>query len=228
MTQFLLALALFLALHSVPAIPTIRQGLIDRLGRRAYLAAYSLASLAALAWVFHAAFGLDYVELWPPAAWQAYFPIILTPIAFFLLIAGLISPNPLSVSFRRGAARPGAITAITRHPVLWGFLLWALGHFIANGDLRSLILFGVFALFSLFGIVMAERRVRKNADKALNDLRNSTSIIPFAAIVQRRSRFAIDMPMIAALVLAAALTAWMLLGGHAALFGVDPLAMTAI
>jgi uncharacterized membrane protein len=226
--QFVLSLAVFLALHSVPAIPAIRQGLIARLGRRTYLIAYSIASLLALGWVFHAGFQLDYVEIWAPSAWQAWFPLILTPIAFFLLIAGLISPNPTSVTLRRHGDQVGTIVAITRHPVLWGFLLWAFGHIVANGDLRSLILFGVFALFSLFGMVMADRRTKKKADPRAQDVQGSTSILPFAAIVQGRTQLRVDRAMIIALVISAVLTAWMLVGGHAVLFGADPLLMTQI
>lgn len=228
MIQFLLALALFLALHSVPAIPSIRQGLITRLGRRAYLSAYSIVSLLALGWVFHAAFRLDYVELWPPAAWQAWFPIILSPIALFLLVAGLISPNPISVTLRRGEGRPGAIVNVTRHPVLWGFLLWSLSHVMANGDLRSLLLFGAFALFSIFGMVMAEKRARKKADIVVMGLCKTTSILPFNALLAGRAQFRVDRNMVIAFAISALLTAWLLVGGHAALFGADPLLMTQI
>ena len=219
MTQFILALLAFLALHSVPAVPAIRGRLVAALGRRVYLVLYSLASLVALAWVFHAAFQLDHVELWPPASWQVWVPMVLTPIAFFLLVAGLISPNPVSVSFRRSGVEAGAILAITRHPVLWGFILWAASHVVPNGDLRSLILFGVFALFAVFGIVMSERRNRQNA------LRQATSIVPFVAIAQGRARLRVDAAMLMALAVAAALTAWLLTGGHAALFGADPLSL---
>lgn len=228
MTQFIVSLVVFFALHSVPAVPAIRQRLVGALGRRPYLTLYSLASLAALAWVFHAAFQLDYVELWPPAPWQTWFPIILTPIAFFLLSAGLISPNPASVSFRRGEGTPGAIVAITRHPVLWGFALWALGHMVANGDLRSQMLFGVFALFAFFGMVTTERRNRRRQEPAAEALTKTTSVIPFLAILQGRATLRMDPPMLIALFIAAALTAWLLLGGHTALFGADPLAMTSI
>ena len=90
------------------------------------------------------------------------------------------------------------------------------------------ILFGILALFSIFGMVMAERRARRKADATLDKARAMTSILPFVAIAQRRARFALDMPMLLALTVSAVLTAWMLLGGHAALFGADPLAMTAI
>lgn len=214
-------------MHSIPAIPAIRQRLVAGLGRRLYLALYSLASLAALAWVFHAALQLDYVELWPPSAWQAWFPLILSPVAFFLLFSGLISPNPVSISFRRGDKAPGAVVSITRHPVLWGFLLWATGHVVANGDLRSLLLFGTFALFALFGMLMTERRHRKREPDRFGALARTTSIIPFAAITQGRARLRLDPPMLIALFVSAALTAWLLLGGHAALFGADPLAMAS-
>lgn len=70
-------------------------------------------------------------------------------------------------------------------------------------------------------MVMAERR------NWSNPLNASTSIIPFAAIAQGRARFGIDPAMILALALTVALSAWLLLGGHAALFGTDPLAMTS-
>ncbi|CAM3176412.1 NnrU family protein [Paracoccus nototheniae] len=34
------------------------------------------------------------------------------------------------------------VTAYTRHPMLWGFALWAFAHLLVNGDTPSLILFG--------------------------------------------------------------------------------------
>lgn len=209
----------------MPAIPAIRQFLVARLGRRLYLALYSLASLAALAWVFRSALQLDYVELWPPSGWHAWFPLILSPMALFLLFSGLLSPNPVSISFRRGEAKPGAVVSITRHPVLWGFLLWALGHIVANGDLRSLLLFGTFALFAVFGMVMTERRHHRRQPDAFAAIAQTTSVTPFLAVLQGRTHLRIDQPMILALAATAGLTAWLLLGGHLALFGADPLAM---
>ena len=225
MNTFLLSLALFLALHSIPAIPAIRQCLVAILGRKVYLALYSLVSIAALAWVFHAALALDYVELWAPAAWQAWIAICLVPIALFFLVVGLISPNPLSISFRRGEQEAGAIVAITRHPVLWGFLLWAIGHFIANGDVRSVILFGALGIFSIVGMVTTDRRNRRRLGATWNTVTLGSSVFPFAAMIGGRAPFRIDRPMIIALVVVALITVWLLAGGHAGLFGADPLAV---
>lgn len=195
------------------------------MGLCAYLIAYSLVSLLALGWVFHAAFKLDYVELWSPAAWQAWVPLALSPVALFLLTAGLISANPASISLQPKKREPGAIVTITRHPVLWGFLLWAVSHVVANGDLRSLLLFGSLAAFAGVGIAMTERRARRRLGPAWPPLAKTTSILPLAALLSGRAKPRFDREMVIALALAILVTFWLLVGGHAALFGADPLAM---
>jgi uncharacterized membrane protein len=227
LTQFLAALALFLALHMVPAIPAIRARLVSTMGRRIYLVVYSLVSLLALAWLFHAAFQLDYVPLWEPQPWQALVPIVLTPLALAFLIAGLISPNPVSITLRRPELVSGAVTTITRHPVLWGFALWAGSHLVPNGDLRSLLMFGALLAFAVLGMVMADRRARRRLGAGWSAIAGSTSIAPFLALAQGRTRLRLDWQLISSIVIAAILTAWLLLGGHAVLFGADPLAMAA-
>lgn len=225
MTQFLIALALFLALHMVPAIPPLRARLIGAMGRRLYLVVYSLASLLALGWLFHAALQLDFVPLWDPAPWQAWAPLVLTPIGLVFLLAGLISPNPASITLRKPELKPGAITAITRHPVLWGFALWAGSHLVPNGDLRSLLLFGALFVFAMLGMIITDRRARRRMAEHWADIARTTSILPFGAILAGRARLRLDWPLAVAILASAAITAWLLLGGHALLFGADPLAM---
>ena len=223
MFQLFLALVVFVALHSVPAIPALRSRLIGLFGRRPYLIAYSLVSLATLAWVFYAALQIDFIALWDPQPWQAWVTLILTPIGLFFLLAGLMSPNPLSVSIRNDV-QPGAVTCVTRHPILWGFLLWSGSHVLANGDLRSLILFGGLALFSAFGIWISEKRSRRRLGTEWATASRGTSIIPFAAILAGRARLTVDAPMLVAAIIAALLTLFLLTGGHAMLFGADPIA----
>ncbi|APG84061.1 NnrU family protein [Sinorhizobium americanum] len=222
MAEFLLALFVFLVLHSIPATPTIRERLIGMLGRATYFSLYSLVSILVLGWVFYSALSADYVPLWEPAAWQAWVTLMAAPVGVFLVLAGLFSVNPLSASIRQGAA-PGAVVAITRHPVLWGFALWALGHLVANGDLRSFILFGGFAVFALASIPMLDKRARRRLGEKWSQEAASTSILPFAAIISGRTRIRGDAPLALAAASTAALTVWLLGGGHAALFYADPL-----
>lgn len=228
MSQFLAAFLLFLLLHMVPAIPALRARLIAAIGRRAYLAAYSLASIVALAWLFHATLQLDFTPLWDPAPWQAWVPMVLTPLGFVFLLAGLLSPNPASISLRRPGLPAGAIITITRHPVLWGFALWAGSHLLPNGDLRSLLLFSSLLAFALLGMVMGDRRSRRALGENWPKIARITSVIPFAAVLAGRTRLRLDAPLLSSMLLAAALTAGLLLGGHAALFGADPLVMAGM
>ncbi len=225
MTNLLVALAAFLVLHSVPAIAPVRAGAIALLGRRTYLGVYSLVSVLVLAWVFQAALTTDYIPLWEPAGWQAHVTLLAAPIGLFLVVAGLLSANPLSISLRQETT-PGAVTTITRHPVLWGFLLWSLGHLVPNGDLRSLILFGGLGLFTVSGFAVLDRRARKRLAGRWDRMAHASPLLPFAAILAGRTRLRIDTPLVVAAGLTALLTAWLLLGGHAALFGADPLLAT--
>ena len=44
-----------------------------------------------------------------------------------------------------------------RHPMLTGVLVWAAGHLLANGDNRSLVLFGGLGLWALISIITISR-----------------------------------------------------------------------
>jgi len=226
MLDLAMAFALFIALHSIPAMPHIRRRLVAAVGHRAYLIAYSLVSIAVLGWLFKAALAIDYVEIWAPAPWQIWVTLIAAPIGLLLVVAGLLSRNPLSISLRSGPGDTGAIVAITRHPVLWGFLLWALGHLVANGDVRSVVLFGGFAAFAAGGLFMLDRRARKTLGANWDVAARASSILPFRAILEGRAAVRADLPMAAAAVCTALISLWLLAGdGHVLLIGVDPLAM---
>ena len=227
MNALLLSLTVFVALHSIPAIPALKTGLIAQFGRKTYLVVYSLVSTVALIWVLQAALASDYVELWPVASWQVMVALTLSPIGLFFVLAGLISPNPASVTLRAGDAM-GAITTITRHPVLLGFVLWSLGHLAPNGDLRSLILFGGLGIFSIGGVFMVDARARRRLGQDWDQIRLTTTIVPFAAALKGDTRMRVDFALIIALLGTVVLTIWFLHGGHALLFGPDPLSALAI
>nr|WP_246703708.1 NnrU family protein [Rhizobium sp. SEMIA 4085] len=211
-------------MHSIPAIPALRSRIIGVVGRPAYFVIYSIVSTAVLAWVFRAALMLDYIPLWEFQPWQAIMPFVFAPLGIFLVIAGLMSNNPLSISLARGSTL-GAVASITRHPVLWGFFLWAVGHVIVNGDLRSLLLFGGFALFAIGSVPMAEKRARRRLGAGWAVVAAGTSNVPLLGILTGNVRPRFDMRLGAAALATAALTAWLLMAGHSYLFGADPLSL---
>ncbi len=130
-TQFAAALVAFLASHSVPARPTIRRMLRERLGGRAYMILYSIVSVAVLAWLIAAAGTAPRIQLWSFEPWQLWVPNIVMPFACLFIAYGFTSPDPFSIPGLNHAAfdpsRPG-IAGITRHPILWAVTLWAGAH----------------------------------------------------------------------------------------------------
>jgi uncharacterized membrane protein len=228
MLEFFAALVVFVLMHAVPARPGLRGRLVDRLGRRNYLILYSVVSLALLAWLISAAINAPQIVIWDQAPWQAALALIAVPLALALIFAGLIMPNPLSVSFRAEGhepARPGLL-AVTRHPVLWGFGLWGGAHIAAIGDLVSIILFGALSFFALLGTVTLDRRkARIMGDAEWQRLAADTGNAPFVAILQGRARLTIDRPLLAGIAISAIVSAALLAGGHLWLFGADPLTL---
>ena len=105
----------------------------------------------------------------------------------WLLIAGLAEASPLSVlpyAPTDAAAEPGHVASITRHPVLWGFLLWAVAHIPPTGHVRSADFFsGGMSLLAVSGMFALDRRAREKlgAERqwATNG-RKRAPLIPFA------------------------------------------------
>lgn len=227
MIEFSLALGVFLLAHMVPTAPAIRARLTRMLGRRVYLALYSAVSLALLVWLVVAAQRAPYVPLWDPAPWQWWTALLLMPVALILLLAGLITPNPLSVTLRKAqaGARPAGLAAVTRHPVLWGFGLWALAHIPPNGDVVALILFGGMALLAFGGMVIVDRKARKRLGPEWDEMARDAPVIPLTTRASRQAVRHFGAAFWSMGLAAVAFFVWFILDGHLRLIGLDPLAM---
>jgi uncharacterized membrane protein len=153
--------------------------------------------------------------------------VIAMPFAFWFIVVGLAAKNRLSITFRHNAeaGSEGSITAITRHPVLVGFLIWSLAHIPPNGDVVSLILFGGMGLLAFIGMPVLDRRSRRRlGDAEWTAVRAQTSIVPFLAIVEGRARLHADRDFLLWSGLGLVGYVWFLFQGHRLLIGVDPLA----
>lgn len=226
MTEFLVALGAFLLAHAIPPLPPIRGGLVSRLGRRLYLILYSGLSLVLIAWLISAAMRAPYLPLWTPLPWHAAIPVIVMPVALWLAIGGLAEANPLSVSIRSAdaMAEPGPMAAITRHPVLWAFLLWSGAHIPPTSHAVALILFGGMALLALAGMFALDRRARKRlGGERWAALAARAPLLPFAGVARGTVGLSSFLAWPAAATVLIYL--WFLLDGHRRLIGPDPLAM---
>jgi uncharacterized membrane protein len=148
------------------------------------------------------------------------------PLAAWLLLAGLAEANPLSISLRTAdvGTKLGLAAAVTRHPVLWAFLLWGASHIPPNGDVVSLILFGGMSLLAIGGFAVVDRRSRQRlGEERWQTLTAATSIVPFAAIFAGRARVRVSAQLLFSVATALAAYLWFLLQGHERLIGLDPL-----
>lgn len=160
------AWAAFLLSHALPVRPPVRARLVARLGPRGYALAYSAVSVLALAGLIVAAGGAPWVPLWDAAPWHRPVAQAATLAACLIAALAAFAPNPLSFGGWRNDRfvpdRPG-IAGWLRHPFLAALALWAAGHVPANGDLAHLLMFGGFAGFAVLGMVLIDRRRRREA-----------------------------------------------------------------
>ncbi len=192
MFELILASTLFIVSHLVFIHAPMRMQLEQKVGARLFQLLYSLLSVALLIWLGFAFAKAPYVALWPYSVVATWLPVVLMPFACILLMAGIVSPNPLSLSIKASRfkpAHPGIVT-VTRHPIMWAFILWAASHLPANGDLAGLLLFGLMLLLSLSGCKTIDYNKKKRlGESQWRELSANTSIIPFAAIISGKTRF---------------------------------------
>ena len=137
MLSLILAGIFFIAVHIGVSGTALRGRAVGLLGRRGYMVAFSVASIAGIWWLIAAYNGAAYVPTWgQPEWWKLVADVLMLP-AFLLVVIGLATPNPTAVGQERLADQPPTgIVRVTRHPFLIGVALWAFLHLVANGDAR--------------------------------------------------------------------------------------------
>lgn len=228
MESLISAALVFLAIHFLIAGTRLRDVIVGAIGERAYLGVFSAASIAAIIWLVRAynlasASSENHVlyDLGPAVRDSG---ILVVPLAFFLAVQGLLLPNPTAVMQEATATKEGAVQGvlrITRHPFLWGVVIWAGFHTAASGDLASVILFGTFAILAFFGTFSIDAKRRRKLGQGWNAYAGATSNFPFAAVIARGKplklaedfgwRFWVALGLLA-----------LALSFHAPLFGVSP------
>jgi uncharacterized membrane protein len=186
MTALVAATAAFVVTHLVSGTP-LRMKLVAALGEWPYRGLYSLAAFATLGAMIWAYLGLPREPLWPALR---LLPLCAMPLAFILIACGYFR-NPTMVGadgLLKSEDPARGIIRITRHPIMWGVMLWAGSHVLARGDAKSLVFFGGFFLVALLGTLSMDRRKRVNPDFVR--FVAVTSHVPFVAIAQGRNHLA--------------------------------------
>ncbi len=187
MELLLLSCIVFLATHFVPSTP-LRAPLVKVFGQWGYTGIYSAISFACIGWMVWAYTRAPAEDLWQSWRWL---PAVLMPVSFVLLACGLFARNPTIVGADKLLKSPEparGMIRVTRHPIMWAFLLWAAAHIGARGDLRSLLFFGTFALLAGLGTLLMDARKQQTLGVDWQRFASVTSNLPFMAIAQGRNR----------------------------------------
>lgn len=219
-SEFTLALVAFFLLHSLPVRPTVKTRIVGLIGAKLFTLLYSCVSILALGWLIVGAGRAPYVEIWQPAPWQSVVTLAAMLLACLVFALAIGRPNPFSFGGSRKSSfdptRAG-IVRLHRHPLLVALLLWSSSHVLPNGDLSHLVMFGIFAVFSLVGMRLIDRRKKREIGQArYQDLLADMRRTPVADNFRGQNLL---MRLIAGLALLA-----ILLALHPAVIGVSPLA----
>jgi len=145
MIMLVLGVLLWIGVHLFPSLmPSARSKLIEKLGEGPYKGLFALDLVVAiLLMVFGWRSATPEYVYAPPLAGMTTVTFVLVLISFVLMGAA----NP-----------PNNLKRHLRHPMLTGIIVWAGAHLLANGDSRSLVLFGGLGLWAAVAIVTISRR----------------------------------------------------------------------
>lgn len=154
-------------------MPEARVALDEKLGAGPAKGAFALILVASVLMMIFGFIheGPDYV--YTPPAWGVHLNSVLMLIAVFCMGAG---------------SGKGRAPTLLRHPMLTGVAVWSAGHLLANGDMRSIVLFGGLGIWSLLSMLAINLREgaweRPAAGPAKADIKTvAVSLVIYAVIV---------------------------------------------
>ncbi|MCT2559913.1 NnrU family protein [Tsuneonella sp. YG55] len=160
LAQLLAAAIAFVGTHFALSHP-LRAPLVSRIGEGPFLGLYSLVAAATLGWTivaFRAAPAADIPGATGDAGWVS--ASLLTIPALLLFLGSLWKnpalPNPGAANTIDRAAT--GVFAVTRHPMMWGFALWALAHLLLGWSWRTTIVSVAVGFLALVGAHLQDRK----------------------------------------------------------------------
>lgn len=144
MIYLVLGLLLWSLVHMVPAVPmSVRTRLIERTDLVVYKGIFAvLIAASVVLMVVGWKAGSDDLAF-TPQAWGRGLNLVTMLVASVLFLGPYIGSN---------------VKRVIRHPQLTGVILWGLGHIIASGQWRGVVLFGGLAVWALIEIALLNRR----------------------------------------------------------------------
>jgi uncharacterized membrane protein len=143
MAWLILGVLFFAGVHWLPTAPATRARVVARLGAEPYKGLFSLGIVVGIALMVIGWRSAVPNYLYAPPGWGVAVAI---PLVFAALVFFVASRLPTNLK------------RVIRHPQLTGVAIWAGAHLLANGDTRSLALFGGLGLWAVVQMGLLNRR----------------------------------------------------------------------
>lgn len=169
----------FVGAHFAMSHP-LRAPLVSLLKEGGFSAIYSLVSAATLFWVYIAYKAAPSADLsgsgetgWIVASFLSLIAIVLW--------AGSFTGNPAMPTPKaaeQALAEPKHMFTVTRHPMMWGFALWAVSHIVLWTNWRSVITALAVGILALVGAHLQDRKKAALMGDAWAEWSSKTSYWP--------------------------------------------------
>lgn len=148
-------------------------------GERAFSGIYSLVAVATfgiMVWAYgragsEAPLWIAEDGLWLVASLLMWFGSI--------LFVGSLVKNPALPGGRGPSGLPTGVFAITRHPMMWGFALWAIVHLAVVATPKAMVLDGSILFLALLGSVLQDRKKAVQFGARWHEWTAQTAFVPF-------------------------------------------------
>ena len=171
----------FVGSHFAMSHP-LRAPMAKALGAGGFMMTYSLVSAACMAWMYFAFITiLAGAPLWGAFGDGVWIIASAITLLAMVLFAGSLIGNPaLPAPGAAQAARKPArgVFKVTRHPMMWGFTLWAIAHLIAAPTARTIVVALAIAILALVGSRMQDAKKQAQIGDAWEQWERNTSFWP--------------------------------------------------
>ena len=170
---------LFVGTHFLLSHP-LRAPTVRAVGERAFSAIYSLVAILTFGGMiyFYGRIGRE-PQLWGAGDALWLLASILMWIGSILFVGSFVR-NPAFPGASGPKGAPTGVFRITRHPMMWGFALWAIVHLIVVGTAKAMVLDGAILVLALAGAAAQDSKKAGLMGERWHEWRAQTAFVPFA------------------------------------------------
>ncbi|MFC1702371.1 NnrU family protein [Pseudomonadota bacterium] len=174
MTRLAIGVLLWSLAHFIPSVAAgFKKNMVNRFGEYPYKGAVTGLLIISLYLIISGWSSLTPIEpevlneIYIAPEWGGHAAALLVLIGFILFLA----PYP-----------PNNIKRMFRHPQLIGFACWGLGHLLAVGTARAIVLFGGLTVWALLEIYLINKRDGAWVKPDQAPVKNDVTMVAFAVL----------------------------------------------